>query len=130
MYHFVYYFIYGFAKKKNPAPESYSAGAVMFMVICHLALLFGFIKYFFSWSLPTLHEGYLPNKLLLLPIFFLIYWITSRYYEKQSERICEKYDKIYGKGKKKLYSTKNIVGIIALYLIPLLIGIQLVKLSN
>lgn len=130
MYHFVYYFIYSFAKKKNPAPESYSAGAVILMVVFHLALIFGLVKYFLGWSLPTLHEEYLPNKLLLLPIFFLAYWIMSWYYEKRTKKICEKYDKLYGKGKQKLYSAKNIVGIIALYMIPLLIGIQFVNMSN
>lgn len=130
MYPFVYYFIYGFAKKKNPAPESYSAGAVMLMVVFHLALIFGLVKYFLSWSLPTLNEDYLPNKLLLLPIFFLVYWLTSWYFEKRSEDICKKFDKKYGKGKQNLYSAKNIVTIVALYIIPLLIGIQFVNMSN
>lgn len=132
MYNFVYYFIYGFAKKKNPAPESYSAGAVLFMVVFHLVLILGLIKYFFGWSLPKLrlHEGDLPNKLLLMLVFFLIYWLVNRYYEKRSEAICERFDKKYGKGKQKLYSAKNIIGIIALYIIPLLIGIKLVNMSN
>lgn len=130
MYYFVYYFIYSFAKKKSPAPESYSAGAVMVMVVFHLAFVFGIIKFYFSWTLPTLHEEYLPNKLLLLPMFFLIYWLVSWYFEKHSENICKKYDNKYGKGKHMLYSTKNIVGIIALYLIPLILGIKLVNMSS
>tara|TARA_R110002050_G_scaffold81395_6_gene174017 strand:- start:535 stop:927 length:393 start_codon:yes stop_codon:yes gene_type:complete len=130
MYYFVYYFIYCFAKEKNPAPESYSAGAVMLMVVFHLALVFGIIKYFFSWSLPLLNEDYFPNKLLILPIFFFIYWITSWYYEKKSDMICKRYDKVYGRGKKRLYSLKNNIWVLALYLVPLFIGIQLINMSN
>src|SRR6185295_8971466 len=100
MYHFVYYFIYTFAKRKNPAPESYSAGAVLLMIIFHFAMVFGAIKFFLDWSLPVLSKEYLPNKLLLLPLFFLVYWLITWYYEKNSEKICEKYDMIYGKGKR------------------------------
>jgi len=128
MYNFVYYFIYSFAKKKNPAPESYSAGAVLLMIIFHLAMIFGVIKFYLSWSLPNLHEDYLPNKLLLLPFFFVVYWMISNYYEKRSEKICARYDEIYGK-KRKLYSPKNILILIASYIIPLLIGIKFVNMA-
>lgn len=129
MYNFFYYFIYSFAKRKNPAPESYSAGLMMLLLVIHLSMVFGAIRFFVGWSLPIMHKEYLPNKILMLPIFFVLYWIIASYYERKSEKICEKYDRIYGRGKNKLYSLKNIVAVIGAFVIPLLVAIWLINSS-
>lgn len=129
MYNFVYYFIYRVAKKKNPAPKTYSAGGVFMMLGIHLLIPVGVMKYFYGWTPIRLHEEYLPNKLLLMPIFIIIFLVFNKYFEKRSEAIFEQYDKKYKKGK-KLYSVKNIIWITALYIIPLLIGIRLINMSS
>lgn len=129
MYNFIYYFIYSFVKKRNAAPESYSTGAVLLMIIFHLVMIFGIIRFYFDWRFPRLNEEYLPNKLLLLPFAFFVHWMLEKYYEPRTERICMRYNEKYGKGKRNLYSAKNIILVIALYIFPLLIGIKFVNMS-
>ena len=129
MYNFFYYFIYTFAKRRNPAPESYAAGGVLFMIISHLALIAGLIRYFLGYTLPSFSDNYGTNKLMLLPIFFLIYWLTANYYERISDRIVERYNAKY-RSNHQLYSAKNIALFCFSLIAPLTIGIYFVNLST
>ena len=99
------------------------------MIIFHIGMLFAIMRFLFNIILPRMHEEYLPNKILLLPFAFVLYWLVEKYYESKSNAICEKYDRKYAKNKHVLYTVKNIFFVVALYIVPLLIGISFINMS-
>lgn len=89
-------------------------------------MLIGLAKYYFGFSI---NNEQLPSRFIVFALFILIYWPFSKYFESKSNKICEKYEKKYSKKSCELYSIKNLVIVISLYVLPLLIGIYFNNLS-
>jgi hypothetical protein len=128
IYYFTYYFFYMFAKKGNPTPEHYSAGAVLFMLLSHIIFLIGVIKYFGFVHLPIQDPSNNETKLLYVFFILIFYYLADKIFVKKKLHIQEKYDELYLHKDVKLFSVKNVLFIVLLYIVPIIIGAKLISL--
>ncbi|OQP64204.1 hypothetical protein A4R26_33735 [Niastella populi] len=125
MYNFVFWFFYKFfewrKKFKSPFLPASMVGLTM---IIHLGLIHAFLRYFTGFNIGVISNKYGYNRLILLPIvllwFFLVYQL---YYKKRSDEILKHYSESC------FYSLKNILYIILVIVVPLIVAIWLTNLA-
>lgn len=89
---------------------------VAFAHVVHIFMFISIIKYYGDFVIPRLHESYFYNKWLNAPILILWLIILGLYYRKNFERIINKYDSY---ARSRIYSFKNILLLLAAYVVPL-----------
>ncbi|MBO6793326.1 MAG: hypothetical protein JJ895_05410 [Balneolaceae bacterium] len=127
IYYFTIYFFYSFARNKNPVPEHYSVGAVLFMLLSHSILFVGIMNLTGIIQLPY-ENGLFDDLKLFFALFLLVvYFLANSFFSKRSSMIIEQYDSIFKKKNKDLFSVYNILFISLLFFAPLIIGAKLIS---
>jgi len=127
IYYFTYYFFYSIARNKNPVPEHYSVGAVLFMLLSHSILFVGIMNLTGIIQLPFENELFDELKLVFALFLLAVYFLANSFFSKRSSMIIERYDSIFKKKDKELFSIYHILFISLLFLAPIIIGANLIS---
>jgi hypothetical protein len=130
MYSFIYYFFYSYGKIRNPEPEFYAAGGVFLMLASHFMFLYALLRLFFDINLPTIGLNQPTNKIFGLIFFGLIFWLFTKFYLRNSDKIISRYNLKYKSSGKNIFSIINIILVITCYVAPLFAGIKLLGIVN
>lgn len=96
MYNFIFWFFYKFFEWRKGFKSSFIASAMVGLtILVHLGLVHSIIRYFTRFTIGVFSNSYGYNRLILLPVVILWFYILYQfYYKKRADEILEKRKKI------------------------------------
>jgi hypothetical protein len=125
MYNFIFWFFYKFFEWRKDFKSSFIASAMVGLtILIHLGLIHSIIRYFTGFTIGVFSNSYGYNRLILLPLVILWFFILYQfYYKKRADQILEK------RMENKFSEPKNIIMAVVLIVVPLLIAIKLTNIA-
>jgi hypothetical protein len=123
MYNFVFWFFYKYFSWKDKLESiSLAAATVMLTMVIHANFVYMVFCYFSGFRSQPSEMTYGQRKYALLPIALLLNYLIYRlYYKAHGKAILNKYADV------KPFTTRNIIRVLAIMLLPLLAAIAINK---
>ena len=127
MYNFIFYFFYKYFEKTRDSTPKYRAILTVAVTIgFHLFFIISIVKYVFDITIPRFDESYFFNKLYMMPFaLLLILFIYLYYNQNRINKILGHYN-----NEEKVFTFKNVATIIFVIIVPLILGITLIKMGQ
>lgn len=125
MYNFIFWFFYKFFEWRKGFKSSFIASAMVGLtILIHLGLIHSIVRYLTGFTIGVFSNSYGYNRLILLPLVFLWFFIVYQLcYKKRASQILE------GRKENKFSKPKNIIFVVALIVVPLLLSIKLTNIA-